>query len=103
LKDRYYDEEKRNAKEVSEIYCQVLKDLGGRAQFDCPIDPMNCSNIVIKCPWGNEKTKNLILCILCRGIAWRFAQYSDKPMAVQLEHTMADGHSDCKITVSEKK
>ncbi len=103
LKEKYYDETKRNAKEVSEIYCQVLMDLGGEAQLDCPIDPMNCSNVVIKCPWSNEKTKNLILCILCRGIAWRFAQYSDQPMTVQLEHTMADGHSDCKITVSEKK
>ncbi len=103
LRDRYYDKDKHTAREVSEIYCQVLEDLGGEAQPDCPIDPMNCSNIVIKCPWSNEKTKNLILCILCRGIAWRFAQYSDQALAVQLEHTMADGHPDCKITVSEKK
>ena len=85
---------------------QVLKDLGGEAHLDCPSDPASetdCNNIVTKCPWSNEVTKNLILCILCRGIAWRFAQYSDQPMTVQLDYTMADGEPECRITVSEKK
>jgi hypothetical protein len=62
-----------------------------------------CSVTISVCPWDNRKARNILLCVLCRGIAWRFASRSKKPIDVQLVKSMADGEKRCLVVVKEEK
>ncbi|MCK4757596.1 MAG: methanogen output domain 1-containing protein, partial [Thermoplasmata archaeon] len=102
LGKRYYDDmTKSTARDIGMSYIRVLMDLGGDVYLDCAGDD-SCVTKVRKCPWENQKTKNLILCILCRGIAGRFAQHSTSEIQIKLWKTMVDGSSECEITVEKQ-
>lgn len=99
LKKRYSGEMVlENVEDVGVAYINVLSDLGGEADQECPGGAF-CDVTVTRCPWDNQNTRNLVLCILCRGIAWRFAQGADFEIRVQLVSTMADGSDTCVLKV----
>ena len=99
--------------EVAHAYISVLADLGGASLFQCPDEerckdkkapcPEKCSVRITACPWDNQKSRNLLLCILCRGIAWRFASRAKKPLDVHLVKTMADGEKECLMAIETEK
>jgi PAS domain S-box-containing protein len=99
--------------EVANAYSGVLTDLGGSSKFECSEEerckvervecPEKCSVRITACPWENQKSRNLLLCILCRGIAWRFASRAKKPLDVRLEKTMADGERECLMSIETEK
>ncbi len=102
LDKRYYDGiGEDTAKDIGRAYIRVLEDLGGESYLDC-VSEDSCLTKVIGCPWNNQETRNLILCILCRGIASKFAQRSKSEIDIKLRKTMADGSSECEITVEKK-
>ncbi|MFH0816761.1 MAG: PAS domain S-box protein [Methanobacteriota archaeon] len=103
----------QTAQEVAGAYISVLADLGGKSMLVCPDEeackankrpcPATCSVSISGCPWDNQKSRNILLCVLCRGIAWRFASRAKKPFDVQLKKSMADGEKNCLVVISEEK
>ena len=99
--------------EVANAYAGVLADLGGASNVECSHEerskagkapcPEKCSVRISACPWENQKSRNLLLCILCRGIAWRFASRAREPLDVRLVKTMADGEKECLMAIETEK
>ena len=95
---------------MANAYIDVLADLGGESVSSCrggPIakdsGPRDCSVTIEACPWDNGKARNVLLCVLCRGIAGRFASKSKTPIGVELRKSMADGEKRCLVVITEEK
>ncbi len=79
------------------VLCKIMNELGGNFE----IESVNDKECIVKgnaCPWGTQAQRNLVLCMLCKGIFSRLASKVFTNVAVNLDKTIGN-RDDCCIII----
>jgi hypothetical protein len=89
LYDEYLGTEKNVGSEtLAKSITQIFNDLDGC--FDFEINNNEITLIGTRCPWGNKKRRNPIICRLTKSIASRFAKRAWNKINVTITETLAN-------------